>query len=207
MENISVTQGLLDLLLQQPPGIDPEKVLKKALEAIAFYKAEYEKQEKAHDPLSVLMGFYDLIDQETKCTTAGINISCKKGCAYCCHLFVATSQKEAAIILAYCLEHDLQIDYEYLKHQATFTEDNFAIQDKSACVFLDENNTCKIYEVRPIACRKYQVASEPELCNTKTHFRNKVVKVSSLNIECIASSFVDEAASLPQALLKNISNG
>jgi len=36
---------------------------------------------------------------------------------------------------------------------------------ESACVFLNQNGDCDVYEDRPAACRTFAVTSEPHLCS------------------------------------------
>lgn len=44
---------------------------------------------------------------------------------------------------------------EFIDKNLRMDEDNDWVLKSSPCLFLDENNYCKIYEVRPRACRDY----------------------------------------------------
>ena len=44
---------------------------------------------------------------------------------------------------------------QFIKKYLRIDEDNDQVLNKLPCVFLDDNNYCSIYEVRPKACREY----------------------------------------------------
>lgn len=108
--------------------------------------------------------------------------SCKAGCSHCCHLLVLTSQLEAELINQYITTHFSQIEIEEFKSKiekhkellnnilplkdGSFSKESTQayLSSNISCAFLDNNNCCSIYEVRPFICRKYLVFNSPELC-------------------------------------------
>jgi Fe-S-cluster containining protein len=55
-------------------------------------------------------------------------------------------------------------------------EDGDWVLNSSPCLFLDENNYCKIYEVRPKACREYPHTDRKNMAQiTDLTFRNTLV--------------------------------
>lgn len=136
------------------------------------------------------------------------NVSCKAGCSFCCRINVDTTETEAAVVVAYAKEHGIEIDIAALKEQATAHNDDRPFLKHAKCVFLGEDNLCKVYEVRPNACRKYFVITEPYLCEaTKENLRSKDVGVSvSWRIEIIASALIniEESGNFSQLLLNEI---
>jgi len=46
-------------------------------------------------------------------------------------------------------------EYQFIKQYLFRDEDDFMVLKKAPCAFLDSDNSCLIYEVRPKACREY----------------------------------------------------
>lgn len=90
--------------------------------------------------------------------------SCRKGCSYCCYINVDVSALEAEILKPFVRTKDIA----QLEKQKNLDFQGFLklpYEDKR-CIFL-ENNQCRVYNDRPLICRKYHVVSDPEICNTK----------------------------------------
>lgn len=118
----------------------------------------------------------------------GLTISCRSGCGACCRQLVPISEVEARLI------HDLVGDFpeprrskvlarfaearrrleesgvlEKLLRPEAFSDDQLRpfgleyFEQGIACPFL-EDESCSIYEERPIACREYLVTSPAEHC-------------------------------------------
>ena len=107
--------------------------------------------------------------------------SCKQGCNHCCYLPILSSQLENELIKDYMNEHfssDKLIEFKHKINQdkdtlsglvhinGRFMDENYKLYATSniPCAFLDSNNSCMIYEVRPFICRKYLVFNEPTVC-------------------------------------------
>jgi len=107
--------------------------------------------------------FYEMFDEVLADKVTGV--SCKKGCYLCCRQNVTIWDAEASVIVAYCKEHDIKIPRAYLEEQLKHGWREVAKTDIGWCTFL-KDGVCSIYPVRPLACRKYFVASPPQLCDT-----------------------------------------
>lgn len=114
----------------------------------------------------------DLIEEEFK-----VKCTCEKGCSACCRQLIALSMSECVAIKPY-IENLPKGEKDELKkkvleqcdiltrHNITNKEINIArnekiLQDKyfklsMPCVFLDEENSCLIYNVRPSLCWSYR---------------------------------------------------
>lgn len=107
--------------------------------------------------------------------------SCREGCSHCCHLLVLTSKLEYEIIKNFIEVNfsnedkeklntkinDIKDILKVLEHKdEKFTSDSYNIYNKEdiPCAFLDDNNRCTIYSVRPFICRKYLVLNDPIVC-------------------------------------------
>jgi Fe-S-cluster containining protein len=145
---------------------------------------------------------HKLIDKSTEEFLKSNHASCKKGCAYCCYVYVEITIDEALAIKNYCIQNNLHIDKETLKKQSALKAEHWG---HNKCVFLDENNTCSIYEVRPMTCRKYYVASEPKLCDVTTG-THKIAILHNIDVEMMTAGIfrVRDTGSLSQQLLKII---
>jgi hypothetical protein len=93
-----------------------------------------------------LISIYQRIDEETARQKHSI---CKKGCSHCCTNDVAISFVEFFHILNY-------IGINYSEDFVKRLPDSFSANLTNRCFFVDTTDSlCKIYEVRPIICRKY----------------------------------------------------
>lgn len=133
-----------------------------------------------------------MIDAEIERTQkeSTFNPSCKKRCTHCCYHEVVVSDDEAMLLAQLAEELLTPLELEKLHAQAkwTFGTDSWEKHKKNEkrCVFLDINTSkCRIYEDRPVACRKYFVSSPPEMCADP---EGQVLGITVNNAEIIASA-------------------
>lgn len=158
-------------------------------------------------PVEFVKAFYEAFD-ETIQPFAKSGTSCKRGCHFCCRQNVTISEAEALVIVEYCQEHGIDMPREYFLEQLKYGWKEVASTIVGWCAFL-KNGECSIYPARPLACRKYYVASPPEQCDVITYPADKFnVGVMIYTIpEIEASAFwavVDKKGSagrLPEVLL------
>ena len=110
-------------------------------------------------------------------------ISCKKGCAGCCYQKILCTKNEALLIIGYIKKQQLKFDKKFLNKQVSIDDVDthdwwYLPKEKRKCIFLDENNLCLIYKVRPIVCRTHFVISDSKLCHEA-----KTKMVSCINFE------------------------
>ncbi len=122
------------------------------------------------------------------CQEQGQAFVCYKGCAGCCHHLVMCEANEALLIAAYLEAHTI-IKMKFIQNYALWDgktanfrasymawakelyshgHDNktHSLHDYvQACPFLDEQNACIIYAVRPYACRS-TISVNPLCCST-----------------------------------------
>lgn len=142
---------------------------KKALiEAIFHYRKEYNRAGIKHTDAERANAFQELVQQSlSRIDYKEKGVYCGKGCSFCCHIAVDITKGEAELIKLYCHENNIKPDYAYMEAQRNHTKENWHELRKtkqSGCAFLDETGACKVYDVRPIACRKYMVLDPPEKC-------------------------------------------
>jgi Fe-S-cluster containining protein len=167
---------------------------------------------KAYDiggPVEFVKAFYEMFDKTMASARAkqGEDVSCKKGCHLCCRQNVDVSEPEVLLIVEFCKENNIPIPKERLLSQLKYGIKEVARTEEGWCVFL-KGKECGIYDVRPMACRKYLVASPPEMCDVVAFpseiFRVSVVVYTTVEIEAAAFfSVVDtvKAGRMPQLLL------
>lgn len=138
----------------------------------------YEKQLKSMDPdyahAVALSKIQRVVD------AAGLNparpISCKAGCSACCHQKVDLGAFEAELIEKYLQDKPLALDKERLRKQTEAlkgeagTYERLSFEDRR-CVFLSAEQTCSIYSVRPLMCRRHFVQSDPAICRSEDFSR------------------------------------
>ena len=122
-------------------------------------------------------------------------ISCKRGCAHCCHLYVVCTHEEADLIYKEAKKRNIPLSKKRLEYQSRFKNpgDYFTrFGKRTRCVFLDDKNDCMIYEYRPMSCRKYFAISPPETCLPDKD--GKVQNVGSpvnISVELLASAHMN----------------
>lgn len=123
---------------------------------------------RAVDPNGAILGVYAFMNEQQEALPKEVmeSMSCRKGCAACCHINVTITLEEAAVIAAYCAENDIPINQAYMQEQVKLSEYHLARSAISACAFLKDKE-CSIYEVRPMSCRKHFVQSHPLYCDLK----------------------------------------
>ncbi len=134
-------------------------------------------------------------------------ISCAAGCAACCHARVDISKHEKRLILAHLKQHKLKIDKERLARQVLALNegrwDQLPFADRK-CVFLDEESRCRIYDSRPLLCRRYFVHSDKKHCYDENW--SQIVRVTNPDadgfLSAVFTKFKFEA--LPVFLSENL---
>jgi Fe-S-cluster containining protein len=94
-----------------------------------------------------------------------VEVACKRGCSYCCHLRVEIRPHDA-FVLSQHIQTKLNIEQrahaivrieENLKRIAALTPEQH-IRAGIPCALLEEG-VCSVYEARPATCRKYYSVS------------------------------------------------
>lgn len=95
-------------------------------------------------------------------------VKCTAGCSGCCHQQVEINSDEADL-LATLVVNGVHIDHDKMNRLASknFTDLEWwrLPNTERSCLFLAENGTCRVYDNRPLACRKYFVFTDPEKCS------------------------------------------
>jgi len=199
----SLLRDYLNLLMQDPEN---KETIDQIVSLINGYTAQLStlrlqnRLETTKEVYKAVDGFFTAAPDENK-----KEIQCKEGCTACCFIEIDVSRDEAANILDYCRENGLPIDKEYLEKQASAGRKTYSAV--SRCVFL-KGNLCSVYEVRPVACRKHWVNTDPKLCDFSNNIANPVGNYFDVNTEILASAMLQVAQAIPleKALLDEMAN-
>jgi len=197
----AMLRDYLQLLMQQPEN---KEIIDEILQRINGYTTQLRnlrmtnRLETTRAVYKATDDFFIKASEESK-----KEIQCKAGCTACCFIDVDVSGDEAAIIIDYCRQNNIEIDKEYLTRQGAVGRKVYS--ELSRCVFL-KDNLCSIYPVRPIACRKHWVKTDPALCDFSKNIINQVGGYFDINTEILASALlnVDEAGPFEKALLREM---
>lgn len=151
-----------------------------------------------------------LLDREMG-AAASLEISCRRGCAGCCHYEVEVTGDEAELLAA-LVAGGLPVDRARLARQAArerkSPEWSRHGHPDNRCVFLGEDGACRVYEHRPAICRKHLVTSPAAAC---TETDGAVAPVRVLLAEILVSAALSlegtTFASLPKLLLAALPRG
>jgi hypothetical protein len=131
------------------------------------------------------------------------SVSCREGCSGCCHLRVEMTRDEAELLISRLERGEVALDRDRLKVQWEARdragEPALRAGASTGCVFLGEDQRCRVYEIRPMACRRLLVRSLPELCWDP---EAEVQPVEILEVELLMSAVLSlpgtRVASLPE---------
>jgi hypothetical protein len=202
--NYKVTAMLRDylgMLMEQPEN---KETIDQILNLINGYIAQLRdlrtknRGETTREVFKAIDGFFNAAPEDNK-----KEIQCKTGCTACCFIEIDISGDEAAVIVDYCRENGIEIDREYIIKQAAAGRKTYSAL--SRCVFL-KDDLCSIYPVRPVACRKHWVKSDPSLCDFSENKVNRVNGYFDVNTEILASALLNvaETGPLEKMLLKEM---
>ena len=199
MNDLTYTAGLTALLardgavgslLRGPQGAnsdDAETDLRVQI-AILEELPEAERAREAHAKVDCYLR--DDVEQSKS------SLSCRSGCAHCCKIPVHVTDAEADAAIAEAKRVDWAIDRRRLKRQSRAGLRNWSRLGAAdrRCVFLGEDDRCRVYEHRPTACRLHNVLSAPDLCDTTKHGDDsKVTKFISYFAELVGSALYNLA--------------
>ncbi|MBM3372515.1 MAG: YkgJ family cysteine cluster protein [Betaproteobacteria bacterium] len=107
-----------------------------------------------------------LLEQDRRLPGAAA-VRCHKGCSHCCHGPVEIRPHEAHLLVEHLRSAGRALDRDKLERQSAFSVDTWREQPAAdqACVFLDAEGGCSVYDIRPNACRKLLVTSDPQHCD------------------------------------------
>jgi Fe-S-cluster containining protein len=142
-------------------------------------------------------------------------IQCRKGCSACCYTQVSVTEEEAEL-LAQRVESGVNIDRTklYSQAQAKNNAEKWYQMDhkKRGCVFLDENENCRVYEDRPAVCRTNIALSDPKFCDTSDGYEKPQRLLLTVKADLVVAVAYEEARSagalpnmLDKALKKRLS--
>ncbi len=105
----------------------------------------------------------------TQKPTAGLAITCRRGCSGCCHYEIEVTGDEAEVLAAE-VRGGVEIDRARLESQAARErrgrEWENILHPDNRCVFLGADGACRVYDSRPAACRRHLVTTPAEACST-----------------------------------------
>jgi Fe-S-cluster containining protein len=175
-------------------AVMPLKKRMEALDCFDFYHEQLGRVGEQGKPLDVAYTIHLKIDEHVDAMLAtsrhAKDVTCRKGCAACCHTYVGIFPHEARLLREVAAEAGIEIDEARLARQAEKTEATWLelSPEDRRCVFLGDDRACQVYEHRPNACRKYLVKSEPELCDVDKYRGGDVTVVYSLEAEIVHSA-------------------
>lgn len=205
-ELIYITENLKEILAIKPQMKDSVR------EGIEHFTNEYKRVSTTIDTKSVAQGFNIAIQKQVDDGIAELpqKISCKNGCGFCCHINVDITLDEAELLLERAKEINYPIDWKMIDAQAQVGSENwkYLVPKQKKCVFLNEANSCSVYEYRPASCRKHMVLSDPKMCDGEVNPTGKILKVTNTYAEIIATGILNacESGSMGAMLLKAKNN-
>lgn len=164
-----------------------------ALDCFQHWRGECQRLTSG-EPKRVAFTLHKLIDEHMQhmlsTSKHAPDVKCRKGCGACCHQNVDVFPHEAILLRMLADHAGIEIDEARLARQAAKSNGSWRelTPDDQRCVFLADDNACRVYEHRPGACRKYLVKTDPDLCDMQKHPGGKVAIVFSVEAEIVHSA-------------------
>lgn len=199
-KKVSISESLQGLLQQMTPQQEQY-----VIEMFQFYMEQYGELRIENNAESVSDAIHKAVDNsmQESIDESEEKVTCGKGCSFCCYQQVDISDDEATLITEYTREISLEIPYDKLEKQAEEKDYKQLPFQEKKCVFLNEEDSCSIYEHRPSACRKLVSVSEPSLCDIEKHPNGEIKKLVSIEAEVMTSSSLNvrESGSMAKMLI------
>jgi len=132
-------------------------------------------------------------------------IRCNKSCSHCCSGPVEIWPQEALLLVEHLRATGLVLDRGRLERQSRHDVDCWREQPVAdrACVFLGSDGACAVYPVRPNACRKLLVTSDPQHCDIPRGEYQRIERWFSWEAEMIETAALEVfgMVMMPVALL------
>jgi uncharacterized protein len=135
---------------------------------------------------------------------------CKQGCSACCHTQVSVTSDEADLLVLR-VEAGVAINLDRLRAQMATKDDPrefFKLSyDDRKCVFLNDTDSCSVYEDRPSVCRTNAVLGSADQCKTgDAQGEMRLVKTPKADMAIYAAYLCSkESGSLPYMIGKRLS--
>ena len=137
----------------------PQRAKDTARETKSFFQRLKKRPPKQLD--AITQDIHEEVFAQTNCLD----------CANCCKttgpLF---ERKDITRIAKFLRLKPAQFESQYLR----VDEDNDWVLQQVPCAFLDEDNACSIYEVRPKACREFPHTDRPKIYQIAQHTQKNV---------------------------------
>lgn len=194
------------------PASNDSKKLKEMVvvfnEMYDFYHKKYKKVLAEIDNRSTAYHFGTMVEMkyDELAKSGDYQLACKSGCAHCCYQNVDITEHEAELLVGAIVEDHVKFDKDLLMVQSQSIPINELPHESRRCIFLTKENKCGVYQYRPIACRKYFVTGDPELCDSQKYPNGSVSIVTNTEAEVIASTVYDSIRtdSMAKMILKQL---
>lgn len=127
-------------------------------------------------------------------------VACGKGCSFCCYQPVGINLAEARTIALHLstLPADIQTDsLKRLKKMNNVPVEKYApsgLNKRFPCPFLHEDSSCRIYDVRPLSCRRYSSLSV-ETCK-RLYEGDASARHAAIALQRIVADLINQAVYL-----------
>ena len=185
---IRLTHSLRSFLVNLQRGYPPAKIEQIGSSIFQCFNVFYAQLRTYPAGRQRAIAAYRLLDQELE-LSQNKAATCRKGCAACCHSLVKDITRDEAELLASLIKNGVRVDRRLLEKQAAMSSgkntNRQVSQSAARCLFLGRDNLCKIYDFRPMVCRKYIVTSSPAECSKK---QGKVSQIPLIAEEVVVSA-------------------
>ena len=153
------------------------------------------------------------VDEWADMVQKEFEITCKKGCSYCCYIPNIITLTEAE----YLVDHEEVPDMSVIKKK--IIPENALIMQRKQDVFCDivsperrkcmylKNDECSVYDSRPLSCRGNLCISKAELCDTGWPYTPGVVLyVDSMGVTMLSLSLSMDFGTMAEQIYKVLKN-
>ena len=196
-----------DNLHMQLKQVNPDQ-FREIHRGIDFYMDQYEELKEQYGGMTTAYNFLEnaqqIIDEQME--ISDMKVECHKGCSLCCQINVDITEDEAELLVKHVADARIDIDINKLERQSKADAWLKQTAEDRKCQFLDKDGACKVYEYRPMNCRRHLVITEPELCDAIKYPKGEVGRMSVFEAEAITTAIMTtcKTDSMPKLLLEKI---
>ncbi|WP_143314232.1 SEC-C domain-containing protein [Clostridium sp. HBUAS56017] len=188
-----------------PVLLDKDKTKKSIEEIEKFSKSHITNSYNLQNGITIRQGLdileklYKLFDEKFELQSQ--YASCEKGCSgTCCNIIAECTPIEAELIRRYVRKnfnneiikkielYNAKNIKEVPRFKESIINDNLRYEyyeKEIKCMFLDKNNECLIYNIRPFTCRKHIVFSSPKKCMPGKTENRYIGSINDIMEKCV----------------------
>lgn len=165
---------------------------------------EIKEHYKLHGTEKTIAWIHDTISLYYENEKAKKEMTCSKGCSFCCHDLIIIHPDEYNYIYKLAKKHKIKTNKKVSKLFNSTKKEQLKWHHKR-CPFLTDNDVCSIYEFRPMICRTHNSSDKKELCfNPDKNIPHKQIYINEADAYMLGLFVLTKAYDLEPTILNKM---